>query len=398
MYRIILIASLLPVLRCSFLVSAFTPFPWVSKTKNFGVSSRLFNEPPTFYNDFEDFTIDDNNDDGNNEDEYIDTEKLGDWRAFRKSLSGDKATVSVSKENEDILRTQSEALADEYTSEVWAHATAVPEVGGFMARMPLEVEIYRNHKHSIMGKKLRTKYQNIQMEASMFWYRTAKELVEKEMQKIADQAQNGQIDSSELDDESSEMLQLYLDNQETWQEICLITSRDETAGTATALVLNRPMAFKLTDNLAQLVLHGGLGNRNRSQLSTPALNELMNAFGDECAIYIGGPDYQDEPATLIHGYSNLPGSVEIMPGIYKGGIQAAIQGVTRGLYKALDFRFFVGRHEYDENTLDLEVLLGKYQPIAGARTLALKQCISLPKPLWHEGECSDSEFILNFGV
>ena len=88
-------------------MSAFTPFPsWISNTKHSGVSSLLFNEPPTFYNDFEDFAID--GDDDNN-DEYIDTEKLGDWRAFRKSLNGDKATVSVSKENEDILRTQSEA-------------------------------------------------------------------------------------------------------------------------------------------------------------------------------------------------------------------------------------------------------------------------------------------------
>jgi len=30
------------------------------------------------------------------------------------------------------------------------------------------------------------------------------------------------------------------------------------------------------------------------------------------------------------------------------------------------------------------VALGKYQPIASARCIALKQCIALPKPLWHE--------------
>jgi len=34
--------------------------------------------------------------------------------------------------------------------------------------------------------------------------------------------------------------------------------------------------------------------------------------------------------------------------------------------------------------LDVKVLLGKFQPVACARSIVLKQCISLPKPLWHE--------------
>ena len=143
------------------------------------------------------------------------------------------------------------------------------------------------------------------------------------------------------------------------------------------------MAFQLTENLAQLVLQGGLGGRSPAS-SMKQLQAFIKAFGSECAVYVGGPDCQEEPATLIHGFANLPGCEEIMPGIYKGGIQAAIEGVAAGLYKALDFRFFVGRHEYEDSMMDLDVVLGKYQPIAGARTLALKQCISLPKPLWHE--------------
>jgi hypothetical protein len=164
--------------------ATWNPKPSVtSKSKSAPTPTLLFsssNEPPTFYNDFEGFD-DDDDDEG-----YIDTNQLGDWRAFRKSLGGE--------------------------TQVWAHATATPEVGGFLARMPLEVEIYRNHKHSIMGKKLRRQYKDVG-EASMFWYRNAKQLVEEEMQKIAETAQDGQLDSSELDDESSEMLQLYLDNQ-----------------------------------------------------------------------------------------------------------------------------------------------------------------------------------------
>ena len=68
-----------------------------------------------------------------------------------------------------------------------------------------------------------------------------------------------------------------------------------------------------------------------------------------------------------------------------GGIDAAVKGVLEGEYSPLEFRFFVGCHKYKESALDVAVHLGKYQPIACARSLALKQCISLPKPLWHEG-------------
>lgn len=90
---------------------------------------------------------------------------------------------------------------------------------------------------------------------------------------------------------------------------------------------------------------------------------------------------------MIHGIADLPGAREISPGsgIYRGGLEAAIEGVLYGKYNPLDFRFFVGCHSYDESTLDVSVVLGKYQPIACARSVALKQCISLPKPLWHEG-------------
>jgi len=156
-------------------------------------------------------------------------------------------------------------------------------------------------------------------------------------------------------------------------------------GTATTLVLNRPMAMKLTENLARLVLNGAFVSTSRSQKRH--FVNFMLAFGNECAVYVGGSQGQQEAAIMLHGISDLPGAVEISPntGIYRGGLPAAIEGVLEGTYKPLDFRFFVGRHDYDESTLDVQVLLGKYQPIACARSLALKQCISLPKPLWHEG-------------
>lgn len=164
--------------------------------------------------------------------------------------------------------------------------------------------------------------------------------------------------------------------------------RDEQEGTCTTVVLNRPMAMKLTENLARLVLNGAFVSSSSPKTD---LVKFVLAFGNECAVYVGGSQGQQEPALMLHGIKDLPGAVEISPGsgIYKGGLAAAVDGVIEGKYKPLDFRFFVGRHEYEESMLDVQVLLGKYQPIACARSLALKQCISLPKPLWHEGTLLD---------
>jgi hypothetical protein len=168
-----------------------------------------------------------------------------------------------------------------------------------------------------------------------------------------------------------------------------VLDRDETVGTATSVVLNRPMAMKLTENLAQLVKYGAYvaNDAEARRSSQKDMVKFMMAFGSECAVYVGGPDKQDEPAIMIHGFRDLPGATEVSPGagIYRGGLDAAIEGVIDGKYKSLDFRFFVGRHRYTNSHLDVEVILGKYQPVACARALALKQCISLPKPLWHEG-------------
>jgi hypothetical protein len=64
--------------------------------------------------------------------------------------------------------------------------------------------------------------------------------------------------------------------------------------------------------------------------------------------------------------------------VYVGGLEAALDGVLAGRFKPLDFRFFVGRRR------GLAAETAGYLSIACARPLALKQCLGLPKPLWHE--------------
>jgi len=104
------------------------------------------------------FDYDDDDDD--EDDDLIDADALGDWRTFRRNLAtsasagagpdvGDlweeEATLSlpattavtaeqqrqqkanrsvVSRENEELLKTQNEVLAEEYVNDVWAHTIA----------------------------------------------------------------------------------------------------------------------------------------------------------------------------------------------------------------------------------------------------------------------------------
>lgn len=310
---------------------------------------------------------------------------------------------SVSKRNEALLRNQSKALAEEYEQGVWAHPVPTPEVGGLVCRLPLEVEIWRARNKIAIGKKLRDALDfdtdardeddgtySASSEISpmsaktALWYRAAQQMVVAEFKKVTDTAVNGRVDPNRLPNDAMELLRIYLDHQETWQEVCLVISRDEHNGNSSTLVLNRPLSLRLSENLASMVLFGRIGKSDVHQ--TGILVKFLVAFENECAMYVGGPDMQHKPALMIHGIADLEGAEEISPGcgIYRGGLDAAISGVMTGKYKPLDFRFFVGRHNYKDFELETKVALGKYQPIASARCIALKQCIALPKPLWHE--------------
>ena len=110
------------------------------------------------------------------------------------------------------------------------------------------------------------------------------------------------------------------------------------------------MALKVNRPLAQLILFGAYSSNtatSKNVSSTQMLVKFLTAFENQCSVYVGGPNDQDEPAELIHGISDLEGAEEIGDGtgIYRGGVAAAIDGVIRGIYKPLEFRFFVGSYK-----------------------------------------------------
>ncbi len=147
-----------------------------------------------------------------------------------------------------------------------------------------------------------------------------------------------------------------------------------------SVVLNRPLAKACTPQIASILLNGADEFRAGPRPHTDQLvADFSRAFGEQAAVYVGGPDDQGLPGLAVHGF-DLPGAREVAPGtgIFTGGYEAIVEGVLAKKFKPLDFRFFIGRRR-GARTDD-----GAWRPVACARPVALKQCLGLPKPLWHE--------------
>ena len=99
------------------------------------------------------------------------------WRAFRAKLisggikttddgTGETATPSepaerqsVAPENEELLKSQNEALYKEYYGGAWAHESPGVEVGGLVCRLPLQAQLTRlmrsGEGRSVWGDRMR---------------------------------------------------------------------------------------------------------------------------------------------------------------------------------------------------------------------------------------------------
>lgn len=339
--------------------------------------------------------------------------ELEDWRKFRASLIAKEAAEdddessnstktekemkrkSVSEENERLLEEQNSELAKEYKSEVWAHLIAEPEVGGLICRMPIEGELYWGTGY--WKEKLDTLLSIDTMgppDSQMdHWFQLAERMLVREVEAItANVGKNGMLNPNDLQEDSRELLERYLDYRQTWQEVCLML------GSTQGVVINRPITQNINKPLAKLLLEGqptasmastsSISDKAEDGLPFGFIDQFLEAFGNG-AVYMGGPDLQAEPALLVHGIDQLEGASELAPGtrIYIGGLKAAVEGVLEGKYQPLDFRFFLGRKVFDDagGSLKEKIDQASYRAMACNRSLALKQCLGLPKPLWHEG-------------
>jgi hypothetical protein len=112
-------------------VYSFAVLPSASSTCRFPgrttPSKRLAGK--NFYNDFEGYNVDDDEEEEDEEDDDFLLVDDRDWRNFRKNLLADIADddtkpTSVSRENEEVLESQSPDLYTEYKQGIWAHETS----------------------------------------------------------------------------------------------------------------------------------------------------------------------------------------------------------------------------------------------------------------------------------
>ena len=345
------------------------------------------------------------------------------WREFRQKLvsgglklttdeeeasdEGARASVAaaerraVAPKNEELLKSQSSDLYEEYITGGWAHTSPV-EAGGLMMRLPLPaqfVQQMRDGSTAHWPEKLRQKIKAELPEAedggldsdallqkwtanTMYSYKVAEAMMEQRIRDIGAMADgNGRIDARSLKPEELEMLRLFSEAQNAWQQVCLVLSASGSEATA-SVVLNRPLAKAIDAPLGLVLVNGRKGSLDDADCDRVAA-KLAKAFGDEAAVYWGGPERQDEAGLLVHGVEGLAGSEELAPGMRiftcSGlDVEAAADAILDGRAAPLDFRWFIGRH------CSLRCDEREWVAAACARPVALKQCLGLPKPLWHE--------------
>ena len=332
--------------------------------------------------------------------------------------SGRVERQPVAPANEQLLKSQNAALWKEYLEGAWAHESPCPEAGSLVCRMPLQMQLTRQMRagtgKTVWPDKLREKLSSELPSGgdsesateedhlrlfeqwssnTMYMMRLAEGLIGDCLRSISSQAEGGVVSVGSIPPDQRELLSLYSDAQDSWQEVALVLrtapdgagaasegSGDGGSVAAECVVINRPIARSMSAELAELLLNGAEEARfGAARYDAQFVGRFLRAFGDEAAVYVGGPDAQDEPGLCVHGL-DLPGAEELAPGtrIFLGGVEAVVDAVLQGTMRPLDVRWFVGRRR-GVSTQD-----SAYSPVACSRPLALKQCLGLPKPLWHE--------------
>mmetsp|Transcript_19650 Transcript_19650/g.59433 ORF Transcript_19650/g.59433 Transcript_19650/m.59433 type:complete len:152 (-) Transcript_19650:1348-1803(-) len=132
----------------------------------------------------------------------------------------------------------------------------------------------------------------------------------------------------------------------------------------------------------------GWGSADDGRSPSQEPNDAMMGAFESCQVYLGGiyaPNRLiQQKSIFLHGQADLPGSQEVSPGIYTGGRSAAAARVLEGEASPQEFKFFAGSIQWTQSQLDEQVAGGVWTVAACSRSVAIKQCLQLPVPLWVE--------------
>lgn len=153
----------------------------------------------------------------------------------------------------------------------------------------------------------------------------------------------------------------FLSRQQYFHQAVIFLFAHSKEGSA-GLILNRPTEY----NLGQLA----------------GFEDLLPDFSS-CPLYMGG-DVGANALHVVHGIRGLEDTIEIIPGVYMGGIKSMKSSVQIGESKPNDYRWFVRYAGWGPGQLEREVAVGVWYLASSSKDMILKPCIKLPKPLWRE--------------
>jgi len=334
---------------------------------------------------------------------------LSDWRAFRNKLIS-KTKVEMDDQNKQILEEQLGPTPVLDVNNVWAHEIPLPEVASLCVRMPFAYEMFRQNEEQFVAEivedggssglteEMVKKYCD---SSAHYYMKHVSARINGRLNDIAiksfkaEEGRRLKLDESTLSDKDRIFLRDYSRASEDWQSVYLVL------GKSTSVLINRPLAQRMDDDhLTRLFLFGqnekfqdGLSAMDSLPMTT-LLEKFQRAFGSAktCPLYYGGPSgingegNNQEPGIIIGPYK-LSGARELSEGtgIFEGGLEDACDRIISGEAQPLDFRLFLGKTRYDyPKALYEQCEEFKLQPISCSRSLILKQCLQLPKPLFVE--------------
>ncbi|GLC33339.1 hypothetical protein PLESTB_000344200 [Pleodorina starrii] len=158
-----------------------------------------------------------------------------------------------------------------------------------------------------------------------------------------------------------------LKDDRMWQVVVFLTSHGPEG--SVGLILNRPTGMVLGRKPGGLPL----------ELGGPI--PVQRVFQDN-RVYCGGFTAQ-QVIHIMHGH-RLNKCVQVVPGVYMAGEEAATSAVEGGRLPATDFKFFSGALTWGPGELGEQMDQGAWYAAACSRSLVLKPALQLPVPLWRE--------------
>lgn len=111
-------------------------------------------------------------------------------------------------------------------------------------------------------------------------------------------------------------------------------------------------------------------------MSTPlhvanlGLEEHINASLGKSPLYIGGPVTRNL-LHVLHGCPEVEGSMEIIPGVYAGGVESAAELVLQGRIDPSEFRLLAGYSGWEPYQLSEEIRQGAWHVISASSDVIL---------------------------